>query len=171
MNSKSPESGLDELMRLSRETARMGQDVRQKEQQEVEHYQKVQEVVQGLREISFSVALEQLKPVATAEIIEKVRSLLNKQDTKELRRSRGWRSREKTKPEKEKTGYQITEGEICRILIVDFGFSLNYIYHELTELQAMLLLIKHFEAQRFKIKTYVELASAFVSSIFGRKGK
>ena len=86
MNSKSPESGLDELMRLSQQTARMGQDLRQKEQQEAEHYQKVQGVVQGLREISFSVALEQLKPVTTAEIIEKVKSLQNKQDTKELRR-------------------------------------------------------------------------------------
>jgi hypothetical protein len=86
MNSKSPESGLDELIRLSQQTARMGQDLRQKEQQEAEHYQKVQGVVQGLREISFSVALEQLKPVTTAEIIEKVKSLQNKQDTKELRR-------------------------------------------------------------------------------------
>lgn len=86
MNSKSPESGLDELMRLSQQTARMGHDLRQKEQQEAEHFQKVQEVAQGLREISLSVALEQLKPVATAEIIEKVRSLKNKQDTKELRR-------------------------------------------------------------------------------------
>lgn len=85
MNSKSPESGLDELMRLSQQTARMGQNLRQKEQQEAEHYQKVQGAVQGLREISLSVALEQLKPVATAEIIEKVRSLQNKQDTKELR--------------------------------------------------------------------------------------
>jgi len=86
MNSKSPESGLDELMRLSQQTARMGQDLRQKEQQEAEHYQKVQGVVQGLRKISFSVALEQLKPVTTAEIIKKVKSLQNKQDTKELRR-------------------------------------------------------------------------------------
>lgn len=85
MNAKSPESGLDELMRLSQQTARMGQNLRQKEQQEAEHYQKVQGAVQGLREISLSVALEQLKPVATAEIIEKVRSLQNKQDTKELR--------------------------------------------------------------------------------------
>ena len=86
MNSKSPESGLDELIRLSQQTARMGQDLRQKEQQEAEHYQKVQGVVQGLRKISFSVALEQLKPVTTAEIIKKVKSLQNKQDTKELRR-------------------------------------------------------------------------------------
>jgi len=86
MNSKSPESGLDELIRLSQQTARMGQDLRQKEQQEAEHYQKVQGVVQGLRKISFSVALEQLKPVTTAEIIEKVKSLQSKQDTKELRR-------------------------------------------------------------------------------------
>jgi len=82
MNSKSPESGLDELMRLSRETAKMGQNLKQKEQQEADHYQKMQ----GLREISFSAALDQLKPVAKAEIIEKVRSLQNKQDTKELRR-------------------------------------------------------------------------------------
>ena len=86
MNAKSPESGLDELMRLSRQTAKMGQKLKQREQQEAEHYQKVQEMVQELREISLSVALEQLKPVAKAEIIEKVRSLQNKQGTKELRR-------------------------------------------------------------------------------------
>ncbi|MFC1949176.1 hypothetical protein ACFLW0_03280 [Chloroflexota bacterium] len=86
MSSKSSESGLDELMRLSRETARMGRNLKQKEQQKTEHDQKLQGVVEGLREISFSVALEQLKLVATPETVEEILSLKNKQGTKELRR-------------------------------------------------------------------------------------
>jgi len=86
MDSESPESGLDELMRLSRQTAKMGQEVEEKEKQKAEYNQKVHGVVTGLREISFSVALEQLKLIATPEIIEEVSALTDKPGTEDLRK-------------------------------------------------------------------------------------
>ncbi|MFC1954720.1 hypothetical protein ACFLVZ_02735 [Chloroflexota bacterium] len=86
MSSESPESGLDELMRLSRQTAKMGREVDEKEKQKAEYNQKVHGVVTGLREISFSVALEQLKLIATSEIIEEISSMMNKPGTEDLRK-------------------------------------------------------------------------------------
>ena len=86
MESKSPESGFDELMRLQQQTTKMGQDITDREQQNAEQRQKVQGALQGLKEISISVALEQLKPVATPEIIEEVQSLTQKQGTGDLRK-------------------------------------------------------------------------------------
>ncbi|MFC1939299.1 hypothetical protein ACFLTY_05890 [Chloroflexota bacterium] len=86
MESKSPESGLDELLRLSRETARKKQELAEKEQQRTKQKQKVQGVLEGLKAIKVSIAVEQLKLVATPEIIEKISSLTHKQDTEDLRK-------------------------------------------------------------------------------------
>lgn len=86
MESKSPESGFDELLRLQQQTNMMGQEITDREQQNAEQRQKVQGALQGLKEISISVALEQLKPVAIPEIIEEVQSLTQKQGTGNLRR-------------------------------------------------------------------------------------
>ncbi len=86
MDSNPAESGLEELMRLSRQTAKMGREAAEKEKQQAEHDQKVVGVVHGLREISFSVALEQLEQVATPEIIEEIRSLTNKPGSQDLRK-------------------------------------------------------------------------------------
>ena len=86
MESKTPESGFDELMRLHQQTTRMEQDITDREQQNAEQRQKVLGALQGLKGISISVALEQLKPVATPEIIEEVQSLTQKQGTGDLRR-------------------------------------------------------------------------------------
>ncbi len=84
MGSESPESGLEELMRLSRQTAKMGREAEEKEKQKVEHNQKVHGVVTGLREISFSVALEQLKLIAAPEIIKEINSMMDKPGTEEV---------------------------------------------------------------------------------------
>ncbi len=86
MKSKSPESGLDELMRLSRQTANEGKELDRKEQQRAEQRQVVQGALKGLREIGVTVTVEQLKQVATPEIIEEVGSLKYKQGTEDLRR-------------------------------------------------------------------------------------
>jgi len=86
MKSESPESGLDELMRLSRQTANEAQNLAKREQQRAEKRQTAQEALQGLREISVSVAVEQLRLVAAPEIIEEIGSLTYKQDTKDLRK-------------------------------------------------------------------------------------
>lgn len=86
MESNSPESGFDELMRLSRETARKGEELAKREQQRTQQHQKVQGVMQGLRGIKFSVAVEQLRLMAVPEIIEEINSLSHKQDTQGLRK-------------------------------------------------------------------------------------
>ncbi len=86
MTPKSKESGMEELMRLSRQTANMGQKMREEEQQKEKHERNVQGVVAGLRGISFSVALNQLKSIAEPGIYEKVESLQKQPDSKELRR-------------------------------------------------------------------------------------
>ena len=86
MKSESPESGFNELMRLSRQTANEAQELTKKEQQRAEQRQIVQGVLQGLKEINVSVAIEQLKSVATPRIIEEISSLTHKQDTEDLRK-------------------------------------------------------------------------------------
>ena len=86
MKPESPESGLDELMRLYQETADEAQRISNRQQERTEQRQKVQEVVKGLRDISISVAVEQLSRVATPEVVEEVNSLQNKQDNEDLRK-------------------------------------------------------------------------------------
>ncbi|MFC1861696.1 hypothetical protein ACFLT4_04940 [Chloroflexota bacterium] len=86
MESNSQESGFDELLRLSQETAKKEQELTKREQQRTEQRQKVQGVLQGLREIQVSIAVEQLRLVATPEIIKVISSLTHKQDTEDLRK-------------------------------------------------------------------------------------
>ena len=86
MESNSPESGLDELMRLSRQAANDAKELARKEQQRAEQRQVVQGALKDLREISITVTVGQLKQVATPEIIEEVDSLKHKQGTEDLRR-------------------------------------------------------------------------------------
>jgi hypothetical protein len=85
MDAKPPESGLDELMRLSRQFSQQQQENEQKERRRQEQGKKVRGVLQGLKELNLSTAIEQLKPVATPEIIAKVNALRNQPGTEELR--------------------------------------------------------------------------------------
>lgn len=86
MKSKSPESGLEELMRLSRQTANEAKELARKEQRRAEQGQLVRGALKGLREISIAVTVEQLRQVATPDIIKEVSSLKDEQVTKGLRR-------------------------------------------------------------------------------------
>ena len=86
MESEPAESGFDELMRLSRQFKKQEQEREDREQKRAEQKKRVQSVLGGLREITVSTAVEQLKPVATPEIVEKVNSLKSKSDTEELRK-------------------------------------------------------------------------------------
>ncbi|MFC1904084.1 hypothetical protein ACFLXJ_06625 [Chloroflexota bacterium] len=86
MESKSPENGLDELTRLSQQFKKHEHESAQREKQRAEQRKKVQSVLGGLRELTVSMAVEQLKPVATPEIIEQVNSLKSRQGTAELRK-------------------------------------------------------------------------------------
>ena len=79
------ESGFEELTRLSQKISNMGQEIDKKEQEREKKAVEKKKVVQGLKEIKVSVALEQLKPVATPEIIEEVSSLRHKRGSGDLR--------------------------------------------------------------------------------------
>jgi hypothetical protein len=86
MTQKPKESGMDELRRLSRQTADAGQKMREEEKQKADYEKNMQGVVAGLRGISFSVALNQLKTIATPDIFDKVTAMQQQPDSKELRR-------------------------------------------------------------------------------------
>lgn len=86
MESKPPENGFDELARLSRQFKKHELESAQREKQGAEQRKKVQSALGGLRELTVSMAVEQLKLVATPEIIEHVNSLKGKQGTAELRK-------------------------------------------------------------------------------------
>ena len=86
METESPESGFDELMRLSQQFTRQQQEHTERERQREEQGKKARGVLQGLRELNLSMAVEQLKPVATPEIIEEVNALKSKAGTEDLRK-------------------------------------------------------------------------------------
>ncbi len=86
MESESTESGFDELTRLSQQFTKQEQERTKREQQRAEQREEVQNVLGGLRELTVSMAIEQLKLVATPDIIEEVNSLKRKQGTGDLRK-------------------------------------------------------------------------------------
>lgn len=86
METEPPESGFDELMRLSQQFTRQQEEHEEKERQRVEQGKKVRGVLDGLRELNMSMAMEQLQQVATPEIIKEVNALRNKPGTDDLRK-------------------------------------------------------------------------------------
>ena len=86
MKSESTENGLDELARLSQQFKKHEHESRQREKQSAEQRKRVQSALGGLRELTVSMSVQQLRLVATPEIIEKVDSLKSKQGTAELRK-------------------------------------------------------------------------------------
>jgi hypothetical protein len=80
------ESGIDELMRLSRQFTRQQEEHDKQERQRQEQGKKVKGVLQGLKELNLSMALSQLKDIATPEAIQQVTALKNKNDTEDLRK-------------------------------------------------------------------------------------
>ena len=80
------ESGIDELMRLSRQFTRQQEEHDKQERQRQEQGKKVKGVLQGLKDLNLSMALSQLKDVATPEVIQQVTALKNKSDTEDLRK-------------------------------------------------------------------------------------
>ncbi|MFC2002212.1 hypothetical protein ACFLUZ_06940 [Chloroflexota bacterium] len=88
MESESPESGFDELVRLSKEMNKVEEGLAKREEERARREQELaekKEIIQSLTEIKVSVALEQLKSVATPAIIEKIDSLRHMRNTEELR--------------------------------------------------------------------------------------
>jgi uncharacterized protein YeeX (DUF496 family) len=83
---ESTDSGLEELLRLSKEMAKVDRERTKAAQDRAEQRQKVRELQQGLTGLKVSVALEQLKLIAAPEVIKEVTSLKHKQSTESLRK-------------------------------------------------------------------------------------
>ena len=80
------ESGLDELLALSRKFTRQKEDNEKQERQRQEQGKRVRGVLQGLQELNLNMALTQLKSVAEPEIIQRVSALKHKPGTEDLRK-------------------------------------------------------------------------------------
>jgi len=80
------ESGIDELMRLSRRFTRQQEEREKQERQRQEQGKKVRGVLQGLKDLNLSMAMQQLKTVAKPEIIRQVSALKSKDGTEDLRK-------------------------------------------------------------------------------------
>jgi hypothetical protein len=80
------ESGLDELMRLSRQFTRQKAENEAKERQREEQGKKVRGVLQGLQDLNINMALQELKGVASPEIINQVSALKTRGGTGDLRK-------------------------------------------------------------------------------------
>ena len=80
------ESGLDELLRLSRQFTQQKADNEAKEKQRQEQGRKVQGVLQGLQELNINMALQQLEGVARPEIIKRVNALKTRGGTEDIRK-------------------------------------------------------------------------------------
>ncbi|MFC1971033.1 hypothetical protein ACFLV0_03760 [Chloroflexota bacterium] len=86
MENEPSEIGLDELIRLSQQFTRQEKEHTEREQQRAEHGKKVRGVLQGLKELNISMAIEPLKQVAAPEIIARVNELKGTQGTEDLRK-------------------------------------------------------------------------------------
>ncbi len=86
MTAESSNSGLDELMSLSQQLKEQEREATQREQQSAMQREKSQGVLSELRAFSISMAVGQLKLVATPEMVEQVNALQSKQGTAELRK-------------------------------------------------------------------------------------
>jgi ribosomal protein L22 len=80
------ESGIDELMRLSRQFTRQQEQHEAIEKQREAQGKKVKGVLQGLKDLNVSMAIQQLKMVARPDIIRQVNDLKNKTGTDNLRK-------------------------------------------------------------------------------------
>jgi hypothetical protein len=80
------DSGLDELLALSRKFTKQKADSEKQERQRIEQGKKVKGVLQGLQELNLNMALTQLKTVAKPEVIQRVTLLRTKPGTDDLRK-------------------------------------------------------------------------------------
>jgi hypothetical protein len=80
------ESGIDELIRLSRQFTRQQEEHETREKQRQMQGKKVKGVLQGLKELNFNMAATQLKTVAKPEIVKQVSALKSQESTDTLRK-------------------------------------------------------------------------------------
>lgn len=80
------EDGFDELMRLQQQFTRQQKDQAAQERQREEQGKKVRGVLQGLKDLNISMAVQQLETVATPELIAAVSALGQQEGTDDLRK-------------------------------------------------------------------------------------
>ena len=80
------ENGMDELLKLQQQFTRQQEEHDDRKRQQEEQGKKAQGVLHGLRDLQFSMTLDQLNPIASMEIIKQVNALKNNPDTDELRK-------------------------------------------------------------------------------------
>jgi geranylgeranyl pyrophosphate synthase len=80
------ESGIDELMRLSRQFTRQQEEHEEREKQREAQGKKVRGVLHGLQELNINMALQQLKNVAKTDIIKQVTAMKTGGGTDDLRK-------------------------------------------------------------------------------------
>ena len=80
------ESGLDELLALSKKFTKQKEDNEKQERQRIEQGKKVKGVLQGLQDLNLQMALGQLKTVAKPELYQQVAALKNGGGTENLRK-------------------------------------------------------------------------------------
>ena len=80
------ENGMDELLKLQQQFTRQQEDHDDRKRQQEEQGKKAQGVLKGLKDLQFSMTIEQLKSIATPEIIEEVNALKNRPNTDDLRK-------------------------------------------------------------------------------------
>jgi len=80
------DSGMDELLALSRKFTKQKEDNAKQERQRIEQGKKVKGVLDGLKDLNLQMALGQLKTVAKPEIYQKVAALKTNPNPDALRK-------------------------------------------------------------------------------------
>ena len=80
------DSGMDELLKLQQQFTRQQEEHEDRRKIQEEQDRKARGVLSGLRELQFSMTLDQLNPVASKEIINQVKALKKNPDADELRK-------------------------------------------------------------------------------------
>ena len=80
------ENGMDELLKLQQQFTRQQEEHDDRKRQQEEQGKKAQGVLRGLKDLQFSMTIEQLKSIATPGIIEEVNALKNRPNTEDLRK-------------------------------------------------------------------------------------
>ncbi len=86
MTAESSDSGLDELKRLSQQLKEQQREATEREKLSARQKETSQGVLSELRAFSISMAVRQLRPIASPEIIKQVDALQSRQGTAELRK-------------------------------------------------------------------------------------
>jgi hypothetical protein len=124
------ESGIDELMRLSRQFTRQQEEREAREKQRQAQGKKVRGVLQGLKELNLEMAIAQLKPIAAPEVVRQVNALKTQEGTETLRRLISSTAEDLEDRLRALTGPNVETASLCNAMrtlniLMDLYFSLQ----------------------------------------------